>query len=48
MFTTADYARLTMEIGNYSMDGAKLLIKNGWLEEPPMNADRDELAKEDK
>jgi hypothetical protein len=39
------YARLTAEIGLYSEDGANLLIKNGWLEEPPRMVDRDELVK---
>lgn len=39
------YVRLTGEIGKYSLDGAKLMIKNGWLEQPPMQADRDKLAK---
>lgn len=41
------YTRLTAEIGKYSLDGAKLLIKNGWMEQPPMQADRDKLAKND-
>jgi len=27
-------------------DGAKLMIENGWLEQPPQATDRDELAKE--
>lgn len=42
----ADYARLTAEIAKYSGEGAKLMIKNGWMEEPPQAADRSELAKE--
>ncbi|WP_010531185.1 DUF3231 family protein [Lentibacillus jeotgali] len=40
-----DYARLIAEIGKYAEDGGELLIKNGWLEQPPRAADRDELAK---
>lgn len=40
------YNRLVVEVQNYSEDGANLLIKNGWLEEPPRALDRDELAKQ--
>lgn len=39
------YARLMAEIGKYSVDGANIMIENGWMEEPPKAADRDELAK---
>jgi hypothetical protein len=39
------YPRLTQEIGLYAEDGANIMIKNGWLEEPPRALDRDELAK---
>lgn len=39
------YVRLTTEISKFAEDGANILIKNGWLEQPPMAADRDELAK---
>ncbi|HEX6922184.1 MAG TPA: DUF3231 family protein [Bacillales bacterium] len=45
---SADYARLTAEIGKYSMRGAKLMIENSWLEEPPQAADRYELIKHKK
>ncbi len=38
------YARLMAEIAKFAEDGANLLIKNGWMEEPPRAADRDELA----
>ncbi|WP_407268850.1 DUF3231 family protein [Radiobacillus sp. PE A8.2] len=41
----AMYGRLTAEILNYADDGAKLMIKYGWMEEPPRALDRDELAK---
>nr|WP_245628163.1 DUF3231 family protein [Shouchella shacheensis] len=34
-----------MEIGKYSGAGAKLMIDNGWMENPPQAPDRDELAK---
>jgi len=40
----ADYTRLIAEIATYSDDGAELLIKNGWMEQPPMAADRKGLA----
>ncbi|GAB3043359.1 DUF3231 family protein [Virgibacillus ainsalahensis] len=39
------YARLTTEVAAYSEDGANILIDNGWMEQPPMAADRKELAK---
>ncbi len=39
------YVRLNHEIGLYSEDGANIMIKHGWLEEPPRALDRDELAK---
>jgi hypothetical protein len=39
------YSRLTLEILKYAEDGANIMIKNGWLEEPPRALDRDELAK---
>ncbi|GGK04858.1 hypothetical protein GCM10007063_28970 [Lentibacillus kapialis] len=40
-----DYARLMAEIAKYANDGAKLMINNGWMEQPPEAADRQELAK---
>ena len=39
------YTRLIAEIVKYSEDGANIMINNGWMEEPPKAADRDELAK---
>ncbi|GAB3043352.1 DUF3231 family protein [Virgibacillus ainsalahensis] len=42
------YMRLMDEIGLYSEDGANIMIKNEWLEEPPRMVDREELAKMDK
>lgn len=41
---SADYARLMVEIGMYVDDSIKMLIKNGWMEEPPMADDRKQLA----
>lgn len=39
------YSRLAAEILKYAEDGANIMIKNGWMEEPPRALDRDELAK---
>ncbi|MBT2757906.1 DUF3231 family protein [Mesobacillus foraminis] len=39
------YTRLTSEIALYAEDGANIMIKNGWLEQPPMAPDRDDLLK---
>ena len=39
------YNRLSLEIQLYSEDGANILIKNHWLEQPPMAADRHGLAR---
>ncbi|WP_423798385.1 DUF3231 family protein [Neobacillus sp. SAB-20_R2A] len=41
-----EYAKMIAEMGLYAEDGAQLLIKNGWLEQPPMADDREKLAKE--
>lgn len=38
------YARLMTEVGMYLADGAALMIKNRWLEEPPGAPDRAALA----
>lgn len=38
------YSRLIAEILKYADDGAKLMIKYGWMEEPPRSLDRDELV----
>ncbi|GAB4074490.1 hypothetical protein GCM10028778_19930 [Barrientosiimonas marina] len=40
-----DYARLMAEIAKYANDGAKMMIQNGWMEQPPEAADRQKLAK---
>jgi hypothetical protein len=39
------YATLIPEILLYLEDGANLMIKHGWLEEPPQANDRDDLIK---
>ena len=39
------YDRLLHEIMLYAEDGAEIMIKHGWMEEPPRALDRDELSK---
>jgi hypothetical protein len=38
------YTRLIAEIGQYAEDGINLLIKHGWLEQPPIADDRNAIA----
>jgi hypothetical protein len=38
------YITLSAEIAKFSKDGAKMMIENGWLEEPPQSPDRKKLA----
>jgi hypothetical protein len=40
-----DYSRFNMEVLKLSEDGANLMIENEWLEQPPMAANRRDLAK---
>jgi hypothetical protein len=40
----AAYSRLMAEIAAFGEDGAQLMIKNGWLEQPPQAANRKALA----
>lgn len=39
------YNRLSAEIQLYAEDGANIMIKNKWMEQPPMAIDRDGLLK---
>ncbi|WP_088103931.1 DUF3231 family protein [Halalkalibacter urbisdiaboli] len=39
-----EYTRLAAEVGLYAEDGAELLIKYGWMEQPPLADDRENLA----
>jgi hypothetical protein len=39
-----DYSRFNMEVLKLSEDGANLMIENEWLEQPPMAANRRDLA----
>jgi hypothetical protein len=41
----ARYASLVPEVTLYAEDCANLMIKNGWMEEPPQSDDRDGLIK---
>jgi hypothetical protein len=41
----AKYASLIPEITLYAEDGLNIMINHGWMEEPPQNDDRNELAK---
>jgi len=38
------YTRLMAEIAKYANEGANILIENGWMEQPPIAADRKNLA----
>ncbi|WP_417899641.1 DUF3231 family protein [Bacillus haimaensis] len=40
------YLRLLSEIADYTEEGAKMLINNGWFEQPPTSVDRKQLRKE--
>ncbi|MCM3601147.1 DUF3231 family protein [Robertmurraya korlensis] len=42
------YLRLMLELLHFADDGANIMIKNGWLEQPPTASDRKSLAKENK
>ncbi|NRD80934.1 DUF3231 family protein [Bacillus sp. BRMEA1] len=42
----ADYLRLMIELLHFAEDGAQLMIKNGWLEQPPTASDRESIAKD--
>jgi hypothetical protein len=42
----ADYLRLNLELLQFAEDGGYIMVKNGWLEQPPLASDRDLLAKE--
>lgn len=40
------YNKLTLGIQKYSEDGSNIMIKNKWLEQPPMASNRKDLAKD--
>ena len=39
-----NYERLSIEIAQFTKDGADLMIKHGWLEQPPGTKDKEKLA----
>lgn len=39
----AMYAKMIAEVGVFANEGAKLMIKNKWMEQPPLTPDRDAL-----
>lgn len=39
------YSKVAVEAAAYAKDGADLMIKNGWMEQPPTAPDRDALTK---
>jgi hypothetical protein len=39
------YTRLSAEVVLFAEDGTNLMIENGWLEQPPEAADREQLSK---
>ncbi|MCA1054009.1 DUF3231 family protein [Rossellomorea aquimaris] len=41
---TLAFARLVVETGKFSLEGANLSIKKGWLEQPPLAPNRDDLS----
>lgn len=41
----APRTRQIAEIAKYSNEGAKIMIEQGWMEQPPMATDRKNLAK---
>jgi hypothetical protein len=45
---SAKYLKQMMKVGLYAEDGAELMIENGWLEQPPISADRKELINQNK
>jgi hypothetical protein len=40
----AEYTKFMAEVGLYAEDGCELLIKYGWLEQPPLADNRQTLA----
>ncbi|UOR11400.1 DUF3231 family protein [Halobacillus amylolyticus] len=40
-----NYERLSLEIARYAKDGGDLMVKNGWLEQPPGTIDKQKIIK---
>ena len=43
---TTMFAKMIVKTGALANDGAKLMINNGWMEQPPLAPDRDALIKQ--
>ncbi|KKI91279.1 hypothetical protein WQ54_15785 [Bacillus sp. SA1-12] len=41
-----NYERLSLEIAQYAKDGADIMIKHEWMEQPPTTLDKNKLTKE--
>jgi hypothetical protein len=41
-----NYERLSLEVAQFAKEGADIMIKNNWLEEPPGTMDKEKLAYE--
>jgi hypothetical protein len=39
------YAKIMVEVAAFANEGAKLLIKNEWMEQPPLVPDREAISK---
>lgn len=40
-----NYERLSLEVAKYTKDGADIMIKNEWMEQPPTTLDKEKLTK---
>ncbi|MBG9811342.1 hypothetical protein ABD68_06945 [Bacillus endophyticus] len=40
-----DYERLSLEVALYAKDGADIMIRNKWMEQPPTTLDKEKLVK---
>lgn len=40
------YGKMAVKSGSYAKEGAELMIKNGWMEQPPTAPDHDALVKD--
>jgi hypothetical protein len=43
-----DYSRLIAEVMKYAEDGGNIMFTNEWMEQPPLAANRKDLAKDSK
>lgn len=40
-----NYERLSLEVAQYAKDGADIMIRNEWMEQPPTTVDKEQLTK---